>query len=128
MGKSPLTEYRLELCSLLCMLSVFLTIIGIAGVFYSDGLPGSLSVLEDLTTPFGEWAYWLIVIGPLLLIGAVWWLYDYIKKSRSLARLIAIPSKAKFVKNLDEIEYLAWSLPRRFETKVFEMKRRFNIK
>lgn len=110
------------------MLSVFLTIIGIAGVFYSDGLPGSLSVLEDLTTPFGEWAYWLIVIGPLLLIGAVWWLYDYIKKSRSLARLIAIPSKAKFVKNLDEIEYLAWSLPRRFETKVFEMKRRFNIK
>ncbi|UCE80492.1 MAG: DUF3198 domain-containing protein [Methanobacteriota archaeon] len=110
------------------MLSIFLTLIGIGGVFYSDGLPGGLSILEDVTTPLGRWAYWLIVIGPILLVGGIWWLYDYIKKSRSLARLISTPSKAKFVKNLDEIEYLAWSLPQRFEDRVLEMKRRFNIK
>lgn len=128
MTKSPLTEYRLELCSLLCTLSVFLTIVGIVGVFYPDGLPGYLAVLEELSAPFGEWAYWLLLIGPLVLIGAVWWLYDYIKKSRTLERLMATPSKAKFVKNLDEIEYLAWSLPRRFETRVIEKKRKLNIK
>ena len=110
------------------MVSVLLTLVGVVGVFYSEGLPDYLSPLEELSSPFGEWAYWLIVLGPLFMVGAVWWLYDYLKKSRSLARLISTPSKAKFVRNLDEIEYLAWSLPQRFETKVLEMKRRFNIK
>lgn len=128
MAKSPLTEYRLELCSLLCMLAIFLTVVGVAGTFYSESLPDYLSPLEWLSSPFGEWSYWLVVIGPLLLVGAVWWLYDYVKKTRTLARLLSSPSKAKFVRNLDEIEYLAWSLPRRFEAEVLEMKRRFNIK
>ncbi|HUV61596.1 MAG TPA: DUF3198 domain-containing protein [Thermoplasmata archaeon] len=128
MTKSPLTEYRLELCSLLCTLSIFLTIVGIVGVIYPDGLPGYMAMLEELSAPFGEWAYWLLLIGPLVLIGAIWWLYDYIKKTRSLERLMATPSKAKFVRNLDEIEYLAWSLPQRFETRVIEKKRKLNIK
>ena len=128
MGKSPLTEYRLELCAFLCLLSIFLTIIGVVGTFFSERLPGYLSFMEELSDPFGDWSYWLVLAGPILLVGAVWWLYDYVKKTRSLARLIATPSKAKFVRNLDEIEYLAWSLPQRFETKVLELKRRFNVK
>jgi hypothetical protein len=128
MSKSPLTEFRLELGGFLCAVSVFLTIVGITGVFFDDGLPSYLVPLEDLAEPFGSWAYWLIVGGPLLLVGGGWWIYDYVKKTRSLRRLIATPSKAKFVRNLDEIEYLAWSLPRRFEVQVFEKKREFNLK
>jgi hypothetical protein len=126
--KSPVTEYRLELGSFLCAVSVFLTLIGIVGVFFSDSLPSYLFALEELAAPFGSWASWLFVIGPLFLAGAGWWLYDYVKKSRSLTRLLATPSKAKFVRNLDEIEYLAWSLPRRYEVQVFEKKRQFNLK
>jgi hypothetical protein len=126
--KSPLTEYRLELSSFLCAISVFLTLVGVTGVFLKDGLPSYLFALEELAAPFGSWVYWLVVAGPLLLVGGGWWLYDYFKKSRSFVRLIATPSKAKFVRNLDEIEYLAWSLPRRYEERVFEKKRQFNIK
>ena len=128
MPKSVFKEYRLEIGSFLCCLAVFATVIGVVGTFFADGTPSYLSALEELAAPFGEWAYWLLVIGPLTLIGAGWWLYDYFKKTRSLARLIATPSKAKFVRNLDEIEYLAWSLPQRFESQVIEQKRRFNIR
>ena len=128
MAKRILTEYRLELCSLILMLSIFLTLIGVAGVFYSDGLPSGLSALDDLASPFGEWAYWLMVLGPIFLIGAVWWLYDYFKKTRSLARLIATPSKAKFVKNLDRIEELAWLLTTKEKIRVAEKKAEFRIK
>lgn len=123
--KSPLTEYRLELSSFICVVSIFFTVVGIAGVFLGeDGPP----YIVDLAAPFGSWAYWLLIGGPLLLVGGGWWLYDYFKKTRSLSRLIATPSKAKFVRNLDEIEYLGWSLPRRFEERVFEKKREFNLK
>ena len=128
MPKSPLTEYRLELSGFVCAVSVFLTIVGVTGVFLEDGLPSYLFVLEELAAPFGSWVYWLVVAGPLLLVGGIWWLYDYYKKARTFARLVAIPSKAKFVRNLDEIEYLAWSLPRRYEKQVFEKKKEFNIR
>ena len=126
--KSMLTEYRLELGGFLCAISVFLTLVGVVGVFFIGELPSYLFALEELADPFGTWAYWLVIGGPLLMVGAGLWLYDYFKKARSLARMIATPSKAKFVRNLDEIEYLAWSLPRRFEERVLEKKRQFNIK
>lgn len=136
MSKSVLTEYRLELSSFLSLLFGVLTIIGIVGAFFretrDDGtvvynLHGAFSFLVDLARPFGSWATWLVVAAPIGLIICIWWLYDYIKKTRELAELIDTPSKAKFVRNLDDIEYLAWSLPQRYENLVLDKKREFKI-
>ena len=136
MSKSLLTEYRLELSSFLSLLFGVLTIIGVVGAFFrktkDDGtvvytLHGALSFLGDLAKPFGPWGTWLVIAAPIGLIVCVWWYYDYIKKTRELAELIDTPSKAKFVRNLDDIEYLAWSLPKRYENRVLEKKREFKI-
>jgi len=135
MPKSILTEYRLELSTLLTLLFAFLTIISIIGVRYMDmedgevafNLPDLISFLETFLDPLGTWVDWIAVGAPIGLIVAVWWLYDYVKKTRELAALIATPSKAKFVRNLDDIEYLAWSLPQRLEDKVLEKKREFKL-
>ena len=108
-----MTEYRLELSSFLGLLFGFLTIIGIVGTYLSmnedNRLPSYISFLQDLSDPFGTWIAWIVVAAPIGLIVCAWWYYDYVKKIRELAELIGTPSKAKFVRNLDEIEYLAWS-------------------
>jgi len=126
-----LTEYRLELSSFLSLLFGFLTIIGIIGVYLNmngdNGLPSYISFLQDLSDPFGRWIAWIVVAAPIGLIVCAWWYYDYVKKTRELAELIDTPSKAKFVRNLDEIEYLAWSLPQRYEDKVLSKKKEFRI-
>ena len=135
MAKSIFTEYRLELSSFLSLLFAFFTVIGVVGAFYrneNDGvvtydLPGYLSVLEDLARPFGPWGTWLVVAAPIGLVICIWWFYDYVKKTKELADLIDTPSKAKFVRNLDDIEYLAWSLPQRYEDKVLQKKREFKL-
>lgn len=131
MTKSFLTEYRLELSSMLSLLFAVLTVISIIGVYLDmdakNHLPGAFSFLEELATPFGNWVAWLVVVGPIALVVCIWWFYDYVKKIRELADLIDTPSKAKFVRNLDDIEYLAWSLPQRFENKVLEKKREFKL-
>ena len=57
----------------------------------------------------------------------IWWLYDYVKKTKKLKELTKTPSKARFVRNLDDIEYLAWSLPQRFEDEVLRKKKDFGI-
>lgn len=131
MAKQFLTEYRLELGALLTLLFVLLTVIGVVGVYLnlddSNSLPSVLSVLEDLATPFGDWVAWLVVASPIGLIVCGWWLYDFVRKTRELAELIDTPSKAKFVRNLDEIDYLAWSLPQRYEDIVIAKKKEFKV-
>jgi H+/Cl- antiporter ClcA len=126
-----LTEYRLELSSFLGLLFGFLTIIGILGTYLSmnenNRLPSYISFLQDLSDPFGRWIAWIVVAAPIGLIVCAWWYYDYLKKIRELAELIDTPSKAKFVRNLDEIEYLAWSLPQRYEDRVLAKKKDFKI-
>jgi H+/Cl- antiporter ClcA len=126
-----LTEYRLELSSFLGLLFGFLTIIGILGTYLNmdenNRLPSYISFLQDLSDPFGRWISWIVVVAPIGLIVCAWWYYDYLKKIRELAELIDTPSKAKFVRNLDEIEYLAWSLPQRYEDRVLTKKKDFKI-
>lgn len=133
MAKSFLTEYRLELSTLLTLAFAFLTIVGIMGALYIDtgtgtfDLPGSISFLQDLIQPFGRWVTWIAVIAPIGLIVSAWWLFDFVKKIRELAKLIDTPSKAKFVRNLDDIEYLGWVLPGRYEKRVIEKKKEFKL-
>ena len=135
MVKSILTEYRLELSSFLSLLFAVLTIISVVGSYMihlenddkPGGLPSYLSPLGDLAEPFGTWVYWLVIAAPIGFIICVWWLYDYVRKTRELASLIDTPSKAKFVRNLDDIEYLAWSLPQRYEDQVIEKKKEFKL-
>lgn len=126
-----MTEYRLELSSFLGLLFGFLTIIGVVGVYLNmnenNRLPSFISFLQDLSDPFGSWIAWIVVAAPIGLIVCAWWYYDYVRKIHELAELIDTPSKAKFVRNLDEIEYLAWSLPQRYEDKVLTKKKEFKI-
>ncbi len=135
MAKSFLTEFRLELSSLLSLLFGFLTTVGVVGTFFKSTsgdevtyhLPGVLSFLGELADPFGPWAAYLVVIGPVGLIVCLWWFYDYIRKRKELRELIDISSRAKFVRNLDDIEYIAWVMPQRFEDKVLEKKKEFKL-
>jgi hypothetical protein len=134
LAKSLLTEYRLELSCFLGLLFAFLTIISTTQIWLDAGtddkphiLPSYLSWLGDLSSPLGDWSTWVIIIAPIGLVVCIWWFYDYVKKTRELASLIDTPSKAKFVRNLDEIEYLGWSLPKKFEDKVLKKKKEFKI-
>jgi len=136
LSKSFLTEYRLELGSLLALLFGFLTIVSIVGVIAlhaeSQDPPQTVAsylrpIKDYLSDPFGTWVYWLVAAAPIGLVVCAWWVYDYVRKVRELAGLIDTSSKAKFVRNMDDIEYLAWSLPKRFEDHVIEKKREFKL-
>ncbi|OGS42534.1 MAG: hypothetical protein A3K67_07630 [Euryarchaeota archaeon RBG_16_62_10] len=135
MPKSVFTEYRLELSSLLSLLFGFLTVISVVEVVgdYLEGkenpseLPGFFDPIRELAAPFGDWISWVVIGAPIGFIVCFWWFYDYIMKTRELSDLIDTPSKAKFVRNMDDIDYLAWSLPQRFEDRVIAKKREFKL-
>ena len=131
MGNSILTEFRLELGFFLVLIFSVATFLGMLWLIAtgSDGeLKGTLSSLQSMIDPLTNWAYWLIVIGPIGLAITLWWLSDYFSKRRKLKKLIDTTSKAKFIKSMDDIDYIAWRLPKRFKLMVSRKKSELKIR
>jgi hypothetical protein len=92
-----------------------------------------LSVLSiiDLTIHnigLGDWAYWTIVIGLLLFIIGIWLLASYLKLTSQFDHYMKIASRAEFKREEDELEYIAWRLPSRFEKRLAQKKEELGVK
>lgn len=123
--KRFLTTYTLQFGFILFILGIILTILGFFGVFYYDNSPGFLKRVIDSV---GDWKYWCILIGPVLIIAGGWYFFDNINKRKEFKNLIETTSKAKFIRNLDRVEFLAWKLTPDHQNTLVEKKNEFHIK
>ncbi|MEE9152020.1 MAG: DUF3198 domain-containing protein [Thermoplasmata archaeon] len=119
------TTYTLQFGFLLFILGISLTIFGFFGVFYYDS---DYNVFKGIIDSIGDWKYWCILIGPILIISGGWYFYDNISKRREFANLTDTTSKAKFIRNLDRVEFLAWKLAPRYREQLAKKKSEFHIK
>ncbi|MHA2218898.1 MAG: DUF3198 domain-containing protein [Candidatus Hodarchaeales archaeon] len=134
--KRFLTTYTLQFGLVLFIIGIILTIIGIYGVFIyeepkADPITGELPPEEfddRMVDTIGDWIYWCILIGPVLLIAGGWYFFDNINKRREFKELIATTSKAKFIRNQDNIEFLAWKLTQKHQNQLADKKKEFHIK
>ncbi len=116
MTKPFLTERAPMLASLFLIGGAMLSALGIIGLTMTDVLK------------LGSWDYWLVMVGvPLLLIGVIW-LWIYLARVKHFRKELQEKSKANFLKNMDDTEYLAWRLPTKFEKELESKKVEFNIK
>lgn len=125
--KRVLTTYVLYFGLVLLIVGIILMIFGILGMFYSgsDYIEGSIQGVIDL---IGDWKYWCILVGPILIIAGGWYFFDNIKKRKEFIELMETTSKKKFIKNLDRVEYLAWKLTPWHRVELSKKKRKLNIK
>ncbi len=126
MAKAMTREFRFELSTVMLAVGILVTFVGAIGVFVPK-LPDWLLIFQSAIKGSGNWIYWYLVLGPILVIGGGWWLIDSVRKTMELMNYLKIDSKAKFVKNMDDIEYLAWVLPRKYEEMVLEKKKQFKM-
>jgi hypothetical protein len=93
------------------------------------GLLGvSVVSLTGSSIELGGWAWYTAIIGAILLLIGVLWLIKIGLTVRKLNRHLREESKAVFQKSLDDAEYLAWTLPSRYEAKLVEKKREFGLR
>lgn len=121
-----LRELRLELSAMFFIAGIVLTVLPTGHYFVGrNDLPSFLLYIDQRV---GEWNVWLAVLGPLLLLIGGYYFIDTIRKRREFERLIETESKAKFVRNQDRIEFLAWILGRRYHRRSEQKKIEFNLK
>ena len=128
MAKKFLVEYRMEIGAVLAVIGGIGTLLAVVGVFFKDSVPSLLSGLSTVATQLGDWNLWLLLIAPTALVIGAWWVYDYFKKVKKLEDYLKENSKSKFIRNIEDIQYLGWSLPQRYEDMVLEKMDEFRIK
>jgi len=119
------TTYTLYFGFILFILGIVLTILGFFGVFYYDS---EYDLFKDVIDSIGDWKYWCILIGPILLIAGGYYFFDNINKRREFHELMETTSKAKFIRNVDRVEYLAWKLTPHHQNQLIQKKDDFHIK
>jgi hypothetical protein len=116
MAKPFLIERAPVVSGVLFMMGVVLTFVGLAGVFSPDliGMGGMESVV--------------LVVGILCLMIGLIWIVILQSKIRKFYGMLSENKKAAFIKNLDEVEYVAWRLPVRYEEELDEKKRKLGVR
>lgn len=120
-----LHKNKLILSVLSIVIGIPLIILSVLSFLYKPEDIGITATAHDL---LGNWAYWLIIIGLTITIIGIYVIWIFIRQLREFRSLINDPSKAKFIKNLDRIEELAWRLNPRYEKMVIKRKRKYKIK
>ncbi|MGB9636034.1 MAG: DUF3198 domain-containing protein [Thermoplasmata archaeon] len=102
------------------------TFIGIGGFEQVKNLlPDAIKSIEN---SIGNFYLWCIIVGPLMLLIFGWLLIDFFSKKKEFEKLISTQSKAQFIKNLQRIEELAFSLPEKYEKKIEKKKIELKVK
>jgi len=116
---------RLLIYPLTIAIGMPLVIMSLLSLLYKTDDIGITRSFHDL---LGDWAYWIIIIGLSLSLFGIYNIFKFFQQLKEYKELIDTPSKAKFIKNLDRIEELAWKLHPKYERQAIEQKKKFHIK
>ncbi len=94
-------------------------------LFFRDAVP---DFLGNIASAPGNWNYWILLLSGLGLMVGGWYFYDTVKKRRKFEDLMETNSRSKFMRNLPELEDIAWYLGKEYEERLEEKKRTLRVK
>jgi hypothetical protein len=120
-----LREMVAPLSVLSIVLGTLLLIMGSVWIWFSSA---ELGPFDDLVKNFGDWNYYLFVIGIALFLAGIWYLYDFFKKRRFLLEEIKTGKRSELIRKRLELENVAKKLPSKYERMFEDRKRELKIK
>ena len=107
------------------IVGIFFTVLGVFAVFLEKYTPKPIA---DMNNAIGNWIYWLLVVGVLMILFLGLYVWDRHKKIQEFNELIDTQSKSKFVKNIARLETLALILGPRYEEEFLEKEKQYKIR
>lgn len=117
-------EYVLILSILSAILGAIVTIFGILGIWMKDLLIDSLSISSD----FLVWSPYILVIGIIVLLAGIWYLYDFFRNKKILLEELQTKKRSEFLKKHAELKDAARHLPSKYQQLLEEKERELNVK
>ena len=119
-------KYNYHFLAWFCLLAGLASLsLGLLGIYYDDLVaPDGVEYLSDI----GAWSYWALLFGVMAAILGGYYTYSHIDKMRKFEAMMENRGRVNFMRDLDEIERLAYELGAAFEARVIERKREFKLK
>ena len=119
-----LREYEAILSIFLTVLGLLLLLNGALGMWARDFLKSIIHFSND----YLEWSLYLLMVGGLLLIAGIWYLYSYLKNKRFLLKEIKTNKRSEFLKMHVELNIKARHLPSKYQNMLKEKETELKIK
>ncbi len=106
--------------------SIILTIIGIILLFISStGLWFNILKLSD---DFIKWGLYLLIIGFIVFVTGVYYLYSFLKNRKFLLDEIKTNKRSELIKKHAELKNTVRHLPSKYQKMLEDKEEEFNIK
>lgn len=119
-----LREYVLGLSVLSIIVGVIVTIFGVLGIWMKNILIDNLSISTDLLV----WCPYILVIGLILLLAGIWYLYDFFRNKKILLDDLQTKKRSEFLKNHATLKDAARHLPSKYQNLLKEKEKELNVK
>lgn len=119
-------KYNYHFLAWFCLLAgMALLAVGFLGIYY-DGreAPYGVAYLSDI----GAWSYWAILFGVMAAVLGGFYTYSHLRKLREFEEKMRNRGRANFIRDLDDVERLAYELGAAFEARVIERKKEYKLR
>ena len=126
-----LREYVLTFSIIVTILGVFTFIMGIVWFFLREEIVSDelkLGFFTELLKKVGEWNFYLIFVGFVLLITGVWYLFTYFKNKKFISKELETNKRSEFLKKHAELKTIVKHMPTKYQKLVKDKEKELKIK
>lgn len=118
-------DFMFPISSLGTIVGAILIFMGTAGTFLEEK-----SWVKDngVFEAIGNFDLWFLIIGLLIFLFSIFYLYDFLMSKKKFEEFIDTPSKSKILHNFDEIDKLAYKLGSTYLITWRDIKRKHKIR
>jgi uncharacterized membrane protein YbaN (DUF454 family) len=96
---------------ILIILGVIILIIGITGIWYSDFPAVTLNLTEDIL----EWSPYFLIIGFIIILTGIWYLYSYLKNRKFILDELETNKRSELLKKHAELKNTVKHMPSKYQ-------------
>ena len=117
-------EYVLFFSVVLTVIGFIVFFIGFTGIFFKDVLTDVMKMDEGIL----PWCVYLLIIGFVVLITGLWYLYSYLKNRKFILKELETNKRSEFIKKHAELKNIVKHMPSKFQKMVKEKEESLNLK
>jgi len=117
-------EYIFGLSIVMLVVGLIVLIFGILGMWFDELLISSFAIDQDILS----WSLYILIIGIVLTLAGVFYLYDFLKNKRFLLEEIQTNKRSEFMKNHVELKNAARHLPSKYQEMLSKKEKELRIK
>lgn len=88
----------------------------------------NLGVYTNTIKDLGDWNFYLLAVGFILLAVGIWYLYSFLKNRKLVLEGLETKKRSEFIKKHNEIKNIAKHLPSKYQKMLSDKEQELRIK